>query len=181
MKYPLYHRVHREMTGNTLYPLNVLKSKYPELYEKYIKKYKNRPHVLEQKIPILDCLWNDVVHLSSIHPMEIKQALASIGIEYSGKFFVIDAENLDQGKLVIWLNTKDSLKGEKGATSLEYFERFNLQKYDTFYKIFPKERQIKAWQTWIQENQTPPLVLSKCPHFLYKGEIPLDGVKIINI
>ncbi len=32
---------------------------------------------MEQRIPILNCLWNDVLHFSPVHPAKIKQAMTS--------------------------------------------------------------------------------------------------------
>lgn len=181
MKFPLYHRVHNEMKGDTLYPLNVLKTVYPELYEKYRRKYSGREEVLDQKIPILDCLWNDAIHLSAIHPREAQKALKEIGIEFSGEFFVIDAEQLDSENLVVWTNVLDTEKGDMGAKDIKYFERFNADCYESLYKIFPKERQMKAWKKYMEENNTNPLIWSRCPHVLYKGEISLKNVEIISI
>ena len=68
------------MIGTILYSLNQLKNIYPEQYEKHIKKYKSRESLLATEIPPLHCLWNDVLHLTTILPDEIKKNLALASI-----------------------------------------------------------------------------------------------------
>jgi hypothetical protein len=47
------------MRGETLYPLNQLRSVDPALYGRERAKYKGREAVLEFRIPLIDVLWND--------------------------------------------------------------------------------------------------------------------------
>ncbi|MBK8551651.1 MAG: hypothetical protein IPL53_11555 [Ignavibacteria bacterium] len=67
----LYHRVPKNLRGNVLYPLNTLKEIHPDLYEQQASKYAGREHITCQIIPILNCLWNDVLHFSAVNPEEI--------------------------------------------------------------------------------------------------------------
>ena len=68
----LYHSVPKNLEGSILYPLNTLKGKHPDIYEQQVSKYVGREHIKEQRIPILDCLWNDVLHFSAVNPKEVK-------------------------------------------------------------------------------------------------------------
>ncbi len=79
MKYYLYHWVPDDMIGDTLYPLNILKHTHPDLYTKKVSKYIGREKVMDQIIPILDCLWNDVLHFTAVHPKDVKDALIKAG------------------------------------------------------------------------------------------------------
>ena len=178
MKFPLYHNVPSDMKGDTLYPLNVLKETHPDLYKKYVKKYEDRMKVMEQKVPFFDCLWNDVIHLSAIHPKYLKEALKEIGIEFSGKYFIIDAVDLDADKLVVWLNSVDDRNTNKDE---KYFEFFNPEHYEGIYSVFPKERQMKAWKEYVEHHGGNPLLWIRCPHVLYKGGISLKGTQIIEV
>ena len=67
----IYHFKRKSIKGSELIPLNVQKKLLPEVYNEHVKKYKNREHLLEKRIPILDCLWNDVLHFSPINPQLI--------------------------------------------------------------------------------------------------------------
>ena len=67
----LYHSVPRNLHGNILYPLNALTEKHPEIFEQQVSKYVGREHITQQRIPVIDCLWNDVLHFSAVNPKEI--------------------------------------------------------------------------------------------------------------
>ena len=45
-----------------------MKDQHPAVYEEHVKKYKGRERLLRREIPLLNCLWNDVLHISPIHP-----------------------------------------------------------------------------------------------------------------
>jgi hypothetical protein len=62
------------MRGETLYPLNQLESIDPVLYDLGRARYKGREAVLEFRIPLIDVLWNDALHLSTIHPRHLAAA-----------------------------------------------------------------------------------------------------------
>ena len=81
----LYHFRPKHMQGHVLFPLNALKEALPEIYSYQAEKYKGRERLLEKKIPILDCLWNDVIHLSPIHPQIILDCFRKEGLyDYAG-------------------------------------------------------------------------------------------------
>src|SRR3989344_4993827 len=112
----VYHLVPSNMGGGILYPLNRLKKKYPQVYKKEIKKYKGREHFLKDRVPVLNCLWGDVIHLTSIHPSKINKALKEAGFKTAKlKWYKIKAEDLNHKKAVIFLylpkkNHKDNLE-----------------------------------------------------------------------
>src|SRR5438876_4446237 len=68
------------MRGETLYPLNQLRSVDPVLYEREVVKYKGREAVLEFRIPFIGVLWNDALHLSTIHPSHLAAAWRAVGL-----------------------------------------------------------------------------------------------------
>ncbi len=92
----LYQRVSVNLQGNMLLPLNELKQVYDNLYQLHVKKYRDREGVLERRVLPLDCLWNDVLHLSPIHPHKIKKASIEQGLQLSnlGHYFRFEALNL---------------------------------------------------------------------------------------
>jgi hypothetical protein len=65
MKNYLYHFVPKDVRGTQLYPLSVLKKKFPDRYAEEVKKYQGRVFVKKIKIPVLNCLWNDVMRLTT--------------------------------------------------------------------------------------------------------------------
>ncbi|HXK39835.1 MAG TPA: hypothetical protein VJ837_03305, partial [Candidatus Paceibacterota bacterium] len=102
------------MRGDILHPLNELKELRPDLYAETAKKYEGRESIMGHRIPPLGCLWNDVVHLSAIHPSEIKRELKKYGRGgMLGDFYEIDPYLLEQDKTVVYLyqrtRSKESL------------------------------------------------------------------------
>jgi hypothetical protein len=69
----LYHRKSPDFRGSVLYPLNVLREIAPDLYERQRAKYAGREELLRQRVPLLDCLWNDVLHFSPVHPGQVAE------------------------------------------------------------------------------------------------------------
>ena len=58
----VYHIRSADFRGTTLYPLNRLRDRYPDVYEAQRAKYRGREWLLEARVPLLDVLWNDVIH-----------------------------------------------------------------------------------------------------------------------
>ena len=73
--------------GERLYPLNQLKMLNPEVAAEHAKKYANRKALPERRIPPLDCLWNDVLMFSPVHPAEIMQTFRKAGYDLKSKAY----------------------------------------------------------------------------------------------
>jgi len=73
----IYHIRRPDFIGSRLYPLNRFKDKLPAIYENAIKKYEGREWLMAAMLPILGCLWNDVLHFSLMHPGEIYRPCGS--------------------------------------------------------------------------------------------------------
>ena len=52
---------------------------YPGLYEAKVEKYKGREHLTKRVVPLLSCLWNDVLHRTNIHPREFYLVFKAAG------------------------------------------------------------------------------------------------------
>ena len=92
------------MRGATLYPLNVLRTLHPDAYEHERGKYEGREGLLELRIPLLDVLWNDALHLSPFHPGRLAAAWRAAGLwspAWDREFFAIPAARL-AGHASVW-------------------------------------------------------------------------------
>lgn len=76
----LFHARRAEIRGETLYPLNQLEAIYPDIDARERAKYAGREQVPDFRIPLLDALWNDTLHLSPIHPRHLVAAWRAAGI-----------------------------------------------------------------------------------------------------
>src|SRR3990167_3249343 len=102
----LYHVVPPNMEGSILYPLNKLKKKDQASYASQMQKYEGREQLLKYQVPILDCLWNDVLFLTAVHPKKMMAALRGAGYnrEHVLRSFQFDINQLDTGKIVVMLH-----------------------------------------------------------------------------
>lgn len=173
----LYHRVPKNLQGNTLYPLNVLKEKLPNVYESEIKKYKGRENLLEIKIPSLNCLWNDVLHLAAVHPSEIKNSLRDAGRkeDFEMKYFQIDPALLEIENAIVYLyiqENNDDISREDNFKPFVLTDTENLSSMPEATKDYYKK---------LISTGKNPLLYHKIPHVLYRGSIDISGCKIISV
>lgn len=74
----VYHRYPEGLQGSYLHPLNKLRTKLPELYRREVQKYTGREHLMQQRVPLLECLWNDVLHFSPVHREQVAAAYQGV-------------------------------------------------------------------------------------------------------
>ncbi len=173
----LYHSVPKNLQGNVLYPLNTLKEKYPNIYEQQISKYLGREHITQQKIPILNCLWNDVLHFSAVNPKEIKQALIEAGRnpDFTMSYYQVKPKLLEPKNTIIYLyaqtNNKDKMNGGN-------FAPYNPNEIARFSVI--QQATKDYYKEMIGKNENP-LLYHKIPHILYKGTLDITNLSIISV
>lgn len=173
----LYHRVHPDMQGHTLFPLNQLKDKYPEIYETRKEKYEGREYLLELEIEPLHCLWNDVLFLSPVHPEKIKSALMEAGRKeaFEHQYYQIDIHTLDKENIAVYsyLNIVKNLSLSPG----DYVE-FSPEAIAE-YNYVPETTKQYFRDTYEQGGK--PLLYAGIPHILYKGTIDISDVPIVSV
>lgn len=173
----LYHRVPENMSGYVLYPLNQLKGMRPDIYAEQVRKYDGREFVMNQRVPTLDCLWNDVLHFSAVHPQEISDEMKKLGqgpLKWR-KFYQIDPAIFDVDKTTVYLYRTRLLK-EKMLP--ENWSKFRIEDLCGYSKL--PEETIRYYQEQIKEGKKP-LLWAWVPHILHKGEIDISNSKIITV
>jgi hypothetical protein len=172
----LYHMVPEDMQGTTLMPLNILKEKFPELYQHKASKYDNRKHVMEQIIPPFNCLWNDVIHFSPIPPEDIKNALKEAGFTpREMRYYQIDPSLLDPENTVIYLYAHDKKGDNMKAENFADYDPENLAQYS----LLPHE--TKEYYKEMFDKKERPLLFVRVPHILYKGTLDVSNIPVITI
>ena len=174
----VYHRVPVNLTGSVLYPLNQLKQVYPNIAAVQLKKYQGREAVLNQRIPRLTCLWNDVLHFSPVHPAKIKAAMEEAGHTVSSRrwrYFEVDAAFFSPDNAVIWEFR------ERQGPHIPIDESEGLP-YEP--RLLVKYTEVGEWtQRYYAEVKPGARVLLYVgiAHVLYKGHLNVEGVKIIEV
>ncbi len=175
----VYHRKVEEFKGSILYPLNQLKEIFPEIYNAHVQKYTGREHVLETKIPApLDCLWNDVLHFTAVHPETLYMNLKNAGFtpeEFIHKqWFKVPISLFDFEKLAVCLYRRD-VRLVPDARDFHPFAPEKMQEYATM----PPET-IKYYKEQ-KALEKRPLFFHHVPHVLYKGTVDTTGLEIVQI
>src|SRR4051812_1672589 len=104
----IYHGVPEPMIGTQLIPLNQMQTSMTAIRDKNLEKYKGRKEVLERRIPLLDCLWNDVVQFLPLHPQKVFELQRELGLITHVppfKFYEIDSGSLDSSRAVVFFKT----------------------------------------------------------------------------
>lgn len=79
----LYHLIAADFRSNMLYPLNGLRTQFPDVYEREKEKYNGRESVLEFQIPLLGAVWGDTVNLSTLDPRRLVEERRKLGVPLS--------------------------------------------------------------------------------------------------
>lgn len=174
----VYHRVPDDLNGHILYPLNQLKSVYPSLYVTKAAHYQNREAVTQARLPILDCLWNDVLHFSPVHPSKIQEALAEAGFgRKPRRYYEVDplAKGFNATNAVIFLHRRVNL--EKFQLEEDDFRVFHPAELSALGEIPAATR--TCYREMFEQGKRP-LVYLYVPHILYQGRLDIRDVKVIE-
>lgn len=172
----LYHALPDALVGSVFHPLNELESRAPEAWGRERAKYHGREEVLELRIPILDCLWNDVLHFGTVRPDEIVTALRSAGLEpWRRRFFEIDPGRLEADRTVIFLNRR--------AVASEPIDEADWLPFDP--AALPElsrltEPTIRYYRDCTSRGIRPRLY-GYLPHVLYRGSLETRDLPIVEV
>jgi hypothetical protein len=172
----VYHWVPAAMVGSTLYPLNDLEQREPDVWRRERAKYDGRKHVLEVPVPPLDCLWNDVLHFSPVHPAEIVAALVAAGLQpLRRRTFVVDTAALDPERTVIFLN-----RGDSGG------ERIDADQWRTFdpallLELSDLTEPTRRYYRECAAQGTRPLLYGYLPHVLFRGPLETRDLQVLEL
>ncbi len=179
----VYHRKPSKFVGHILYPLNQLKSDFPDIYAHEADKYKGREMLLEMSIPILNCLWNDVLHFTPVHPAEVFKYLHQAGgvsdpdIWKKREWLKVDVHKMGftAHNTVIYKNQQKGYFGEPFPAS--DFTPFDATLLAT-YRNLPQATKVYYRQQ--KEAGKRPLMYVAVPHILHLGTLDIREVELIG-
>lgn len=172
----LYHIAPDELAGETLYPLNRLAKLYPGIAAEHARKYMGRERLMQVRLPILDCLWNDVLHLAPLHPSMTKAALLAAGFQVGARrFFVIPPGRLDPRRAVYFKHSRDT----QGAYDFlaSDFSAFTPESYKELESV-PAEQ--SNYFLRMKATGEKPLLWARTPHVFYLGDIPTNDLPFVE-
>ncbi len=170
----IYHGLPEQMMGTELIPLNQMHTIHPELRDKYLEKYRGREEILERRVPLLDCLWNDVVQFLPFHPRKVFELQAEMKLipevpHY--KFFEIDLKVFDPAKTVIFFKDKP---GEENV-AVKWLADVD---FDSIQDI--PQATIEYYKTLVGTGELP-FNYQFVPHVVYIGNVDVSGSKVISL
>lgn len=173
----LYHRVPKNVRGNVLYPLNTLKEIYPGIYKQRIKNYAGRESIMLHRIPVLDCLWNDVLHFSAVNPKEIKQALIEAGRDpdFSMTCYQVDPKLFTPENTIVYLYAHEKVKYKLSRENFMAYNPDEVSKFSSMPQVTKDYYKEK-----IGEGRQP-LLFHRVPHILYKGLLDTAYLPIVTV
>jgi len=176
----LYHARPPDMRGEMLYPLNLLRAIHPDLYEHQRGKYAGREALLELRIPILEVLWNDALHLSPLHPYHLAAAWRAAGLSspaWECGFFKIPLERIDRHRCVWFANgevaVNDTPRTAPLALPVSEITRFDPIAYE---ELVQPPASYHEYLRRMQERGRRPRPFAHIPHVLVAAPIDVAGL-----
>ena len=171
----LYHRIPKDMRGGILYPLNALKHFHPDIYAEQVQKYKGREKLLDARVPPLECLWNDVLHLTALPPHILKKNLLKTGIEIEPRSWFKIPVSLIKGENSIAF----TYRRDKGLLpEFKEYEVFDPARMEV-YRTVPEETILYYKQKKAAGER--PLFFHLVPHVLYRGTVNTKDLEIVSL
>lgn len=179
----VYHKKPFNMVGDILIPLNQMpySEKHQDTYHQAIKKYEGREQLLETIIPTLNCLWNDVIYLSPLHPHHQYAAYKKIGFTMKSiKFYKIPVEMLFEKKVTVF-KYLDYPDNDPIHDSLESY--CDLPAHYQELKEVPAATLDYYKSIYNPENptSTPPLAWYLIPHVMLQDTIDVSDPRVTVI
>lgn len=145
-----------------------------EIRDKNLEKYGEREEILKRRIPLLDCLWNDVVQFLPLHPQKVFELQHELGLIPSVppyNFYEIDLTTLDPSKTVVFFKTA---LGEENI-EVKWLSEVD---FDSLQEI--PEATAAYYKTLIGAGELP-FNYQFIPHIVYKGSVDIANTIIITL
>ena len=171
----VYHVLPDPLVGSVLYPLNELRIRDPATFERARAKYEGREQVMELRVPLLGCLWNDVLHLSPVHPGEIVEALEAVGFTPDRRRFLqIDAGQLNPSRTVLFLNSTD----REHRFDEDQWKWFDPRAVARHARLPQATRDYYAACVC---DSTRPFLFAHVPHVLFRGSLDVSRLTVLEV
>lgn len=170
----IYHGVPDPMIGSKLMSLNEIQDNMPKIYKQHLGKYKGRKEIMERQIPLLNCLWNDVVQFLPLHPQKVFELQKKLGLITEippYKFFELDIDSLNPEKAVVFFKT---------APGEENIQTKWLKDVDLSLIQEIPEATVEYYKTMIGTGDLP-FNYQFIPHIIYKGDVDISNAKIVTL
>lgn len=180
----LYHKVPEPMKGTVIYPLNQLATFHPDIFEGQVKKYEGRESIMREMVPMLNCRWNDVIHLSLINPQIIYRELVESRLRtgcdknqiQERQWFEIPYALIKIQPHVFFLNHPEAKRDEGKHLSGDFSICSESQLSQS--RDFPEK--MRKYYDDQHLCGKMPLLFNWLPHVLVQAPIDISKLNILN-
>jgi hypothetical protein len=173
---PLYHRKSPDFRGSVLYPLNALRDVALDLYERQRAKYAGREDILRQRVPPLNCLWNDVLHFSPVHPSCVAELARAHGLVWrEAEWFEIDpgAAGFTPANTAVFRYADTRLEG---AIPDEEFEHFDIERLA---RMTALPTSTLEYYRSVAPGSSRYFIFVGVPHVLHRGPVQVAQAQVV--
>jgi hypothetical protein len=170
-----YHCVPENQIGNGIFPLNILRKKYPELYKNALQKYVGRENLLDLKLRDFNNIsFGDFSNWLLVDPQIWMQKIKELGIFEQSKtmrFYKIPIENFQVDATKIFRYDNNYTKPFQPLETIDQYQKNpiqNLPKYTLDYYDTVASKKSKF------------IFYHLLPHLITTRTIDVSGVKIIT-
>ena len=174
---PLYHRKSPDFRGNVLYPLNALRGIAADLYDRQRAKYAGREEILRQRVPALNCLWNDVLHFSPVHPARVAELARAHDLLWSeAEWFEVDpvAAGFTPANTAVFryadIRLEDSIPDEE-------FEAFSMERLAGMTELSSSTRE---YYRSVAPGSGRYFIFVGVPHVLHRGTVDVAHARLVR-
>lgn len=171
----LYYLVPLSIVGPRLLPLDCLRETSPELYDACVRKYAGREELMLERIPGLECLLNDVLFMTAVPPLQIRELHEEAGFALPVlRWFEIDPAELESRRLHVY-----------GYRHAERERKYEVDNWEPFrIELLTQLRSVpQATREHYAEAARAgrrPLAFFRIPHVLYRGSLDIDRLRVIE-
>jgi hypothetical protein len=175
------------MRGTTLYPLNGLRDRFPDVYARERVKYEGREQVLDFQVPHLGVAWTDTVNLAALDPRLLVAARRRLGVPFSRllqrRLACIPVELIGDTPAVVydsashWVNSSPGQDVPLAPPDSE-FAPFDAATYEELAEVPPRHLDYLAEQL---ERGQPALGFVFVRHVLVAGPLDLSAVELVDL
>lgn len=170
----VYHGVPETMFGNELVPLNAMRGDMEDIAKLHRQKYDGRESVMQRRIPLLNCLWNDVVQFLPVDPEKVFSLQVALGLlreipHY--RFYKIDISTIALDNTVVYF--KDT-PGEDSA-HVKWLQDVDFSDLQT---IPPATE--RYYRTLLGKDELP-FNFQFIPHVLHQGNVDISQATVITL
>jgi hypothetical protein len=180
----LYHMCADDFRGDDLLPLNVLATRFPDVYDREMSKWTGRESVIRFEVPHLGVTWGDTVNLAALDPSRLVEARRRLGVPVLNllqrSVLRIPLERI-AGKLAVvydshshWRNSRPDLQGVREVPPQSDFTPFDPASYEELTEVPPMHLDYLVEQ---RDAGLPALGFVFVRHVLVAGAVDVAGLE----